>query len=104
MYINGYLCDVKNTGDGQVEIKLTKGYAAYDNSTDNSVVIYESETAAYSRQGADIKAESDIVTEYDTVIKETESQTSGEKSYNFWRNTGNDKGITGKKCKRYINT
>ena len=79
MYINGYLCDVKNTGDGQVEIKLTKGYAAYDNSTDNSVVIYESETAAYSRQGADIKAESDIVTEYDTVIKETESQTSGEK-------------------------
>lgn len=32
MYINGYLCDVKNTGDGQVEIKLTKGYAAYDNS------------------------------------------------------------------------
>ena len=67
MYINGYLCDVKNTGDGQVEIKLTKGYAAYDNSTDNSVVIYESETAAYSRQGADIKAESDIVTEYDTV-------------------------------------
>ena len=37
---------------------------------------------AYSRQGADIKAESDIVTEYDTVIKETESQTSGE---NQWR-------------------
>lgn len=79
MYINGYLCDVKNTGDGQVEIKLTKGYAAYDNSTDNSVVIYESETAEYSRQRADIKAESEKGTESSTVIKETESQTSGEK-------------------------
>ena len=73
------MCDVKNTGDGQVEIKLTKGYAAYDNSTDNSVVIYESETAEYSRQRADIKAESEKGTESSTVIKETESQTSGEK-------------------------
>ncbi|MFQ7394048.1 MAG: hypothetical protein ACLRMX_02095 [Lachnospira eligens] len=79
MYINGYLCDVDNAEDGYVSIKLTKGYAAYDNRADYSVVIYESETDTYSRQGADIKAESDIVTEYDTVIKETESQTSGEK-------------------------
>ena len=79
MYINGYLCDVDNAEDGYVSIKLTKGYAAYDNRADYSVVIYESDTATYSRQGADIKAESDIVTEYDTVIKETESQTSGEK-------------------------
>ena len=79
MYINGYLCDVDNAEDGYVSIKLTKGYAAYDNSTDNSVVIYESETDTYSRQEADIKAESDKVTEHDTVTKETESQTSGEK-------------------------
>lgn len=43
MYINGYLCDVDNAEDGYVSIKLTKGYAAYDNSADNSVVIYESE-------------------------------------------------------------
>lgn len=79
MYINGYLCDVDNSEDGYVSIKLTKGYAAYDNSTDNSVVIYESETAEYSRQRADIKAESEIGTDSSTVIKETESQTSGEK-------------------------
>ena len=79
MYINGYLCDVDNVEDGYVSIKLTKGYAAYDNSTDNSVVIYESETAEYSRQRADIKAESEIGTDSSTVIKETESQTSGEK-------------------------
>lgn len=79
MYINGYLCDVDNVEDGYVSIKLTKGYAAYDNSTDNSVVIYESETAEYSRQRADIKAESEKGTESSTVIRETESQTSGEK-------------------------
>lgn len=79
MYINGYLCDVDNVEDGYVSIKLTKGYAAYDNSTDNSVVIYESETAEYSRQRADIKAESEKGTGSSTVIRETESQTSGEK-------------------------
>jgi hypothetical protein len=79
MYINGYLCDVDNVEDGYVSIKLTKGYAAYDNSTDNSVVIYESETDTYSRQRADIKAESEKGTESSTVIRETESQTSGEK-------------------------
>ena len=79
MYINGYLCDVDNVEDGYVSIKLTKGYAAYDNSTDNSVVIYESETAEYSRQRADIKKKKKKGTESSTVIRETESQTSGEK-------------------------
>ncbi len=76
---------------------------------------------AYSRQGADIKAESDIVTEYDTVIKETESQTSGEKPMEkptekpaetsgvekvtiSGGTQAMTKGITGKKCQRYIDT
>ena len=30
MYINGYLCSVNNVSDGQVSIKLVKGYAAYN--------------------------------------------------------------------------
>ena len=94
-----------------------------------ALLYIESDTATYSRQGADIKAESDIVTEYDTVIKETESQTSGEKPME--KPTENvtekptekptdtsgmekvtisggtqamTKGITGKKCQRYIDT
>ena len=40
---------------------------------------FDYDPATYSRQGADVKAESDIVAEHDIVIKETESQTSGEK-------------------------
>ncbi len=50
MYINGYLCSVNNVGDGQVSIKLVKGYAAYNMSYVEPVniqVSQNSDTVAY---------------------------------------------------------
>lgn len=44
MYIDGYLCDVENIGDRQVQIKLTEGYAVYNGNTVTNIVLYESET------------------------------------------------------------
>ena len=50
MYINGYLCSVNNIDDGQVSIKLVKGYAAYNMSYVEPVNIQVS-------QNSDIVAE-----------------------------------------------
>ena len=68
MYIGGYLCDVDNAGDGQVSIKLTKGYAAYNSSEKSEIVVYEIETGTLVRNS--IKE-----TTISQAEKETESLT-----------------------------
>lgn len=69
MYINGYLCDVNNTDDGMVSIKLTKGYAAYAMDNTSGPVTYNiTETQPY----ADAK---EIEESTSQTVQETESST-----------------------------
>ena len=45
VYISGYLCSVNNVGDGQVSIKLVRGYAAYNMSYVDPVNIQVSQNS-----------------------------------------------------------
>lgn len=74
MYIDGYLCDVSAVGSGVVNIKLTKGYAAYSMNSNIQVVSIES---SKELQGENLSVLSDEKTEEDekgtkgNIIKET---------------------------------
>lgn len=74
MFIDGYLCDVENIDDGQVEIKLTKGYAAYNYNEGDNVVVYKNDSSSIAETiGENTINENN--TETSTVEKPTESVT-----------------------------
>lgn len=91
MYIGGYLCDVKNAGNNQVRINLTKGYAAYDNSDAANIVVYNMETESITNNYSKISVPKEIKVsdtesnidniekrqETTTVQSQTESTTQG---------------------------
>lgn len=60
MYIGGYLCDVKNAGNNQVQINLTKGYAAYDNTDATNIVVYNMGTNNFKDDNVKISVSKEI--------------------------------------------
>lgn len=91
MYIGGYLCDVKNAGNNQVQINLTKGYAAYDNGDAANIVVYNMETESITNNYSKISVSKEIkvsatepnmdniekIQETTSVQSPTESTTQG---------------------------
>ena len=91
MYIGGYLCDVKNAGNNQVQINLTKGYAAYDNGDATNIVVYNMETESITNNYSKISVSKEIkvsatepnmdniekIQETTSVQSPTESTTQG---------------------------
>lgn len=74
MYVDGYLCDVSAVGGGIVNIKLTKGYAAYSMNSNVQVVSIEGSKELQKENLSvlsDEKTEDDEKDAKDNIVKET---------------------------------